>query len=65
MLVAFNVDVDVSFMLNNKSIVHVDSAVHLGHKISKDFDVNNISQKVTNLINNVNMIINSVIVLLL
>ena len=42
-LVTFNVHVDVSFMLNNKPIVKVDNAVHLGHRIGKDLNVKNIS----------------------
>ena len=42
-MVTFNVNVDVSFMLNNKPIFKVDGAVHLGHRIGKDFNVKNIS----------------------
>ena len=44
-------------MLNNKPIVKVDSAVHLGHRIDKDFNVKNISLGVSKLINSVHMMI--------
>ena len=36
MLIAFNVNNDVSFMLNNKPIIKVDSVVHLGHRMGKN-----------------------------
>ena len=39
-----------SMLMLNKSIVKVDSAVHLGHRMGKDFNVKIISRGVSNLI---------------
>ena len=47
MLIAFNVNIDVYCMLNNKPIVQVNSAVHLGHKMCKYFNVKNVSHGVS------------------
>ena len=53
-LVTYNVNVDVSFMLNNVPIIKADHAVHLGHYIGKNFNQRNISQGVSNLISRTN-----------
>ena len=42
-VVTFNVNVDVSFMLNNKPIAKVDIAVHLGHIIGNELNVKHAS----------------------
>ena len=53
-LVTYNVEIDVCFMLNNAPIVQSESALHLGHYIGKDCNQKNISLGVRNLIGRTN-----------
>ena len=55
-LVTYNVNVDVSFMLNNVPIITADNAVYLANYIGKNCNQRNISQGVSNLIGRTNII---------
>ena len=53
-LITYNVEIDVCFMLNNAPIVQSESALHLGHYIGKDCNQKNISLGFRNLIGRTN-----------
>ena len=56
-LVTLNVNVDVSFKLNNIPIIKADNAVHLGHYVGKNYNQKNISAGVSNLIGRTNIML--------